>query len=224
MPTHNRPAFVGHAIDQFLRQDYFHSELIIIDDSDDPISDLVHADERVRYHRLNSKLSLGAKRNLASSMARGTLIAHWDDDDWMAPGWLGSQVQTICGSDADICGLASLLFFNSDSGEAWRYRYDGTRPWVAGGTMCYTKERWQRHQFEHVHAGEDNLFVWSAVEKTVAINPNSNRYLAHIHRANTSPKDTTCNRWTRANLSSIDEAIATDVNLWADANSRFVPC
>jgi glycosyltransferase involved in cell wall biosynthesis len=41
MPTYNRRHFVPQAIKYFLRQDYPHKELIILDDGTDKIRDLV---------------------------------------------------------------------------------------------------------------------------------------------------------------------------------------
>ena len=60
MPTFNRRAFAGQAIEYFLRQDYPNRELIILDDGTDAIGDLVPADPRIRYLRLNKKYLLGA--------------------------------------------------------------------------------------------------------------------------------------------------------------------
>ena len=85
MPTHNRRPFVGQAIYYFLRQDYPEKELLILDDGEDAVADLVPRDERIRYVRLEQRQSIGAKRNHACELAKGQFIAHWDDDDWMAP-------------------------------------------------------------------------------------------------------------------------------------------
>lgn len=89
MPTRNRRAFVPRAVDCFRRQDHPARELVIVDDGDDPIASLVRDlagdDPAITYHRLPHPLPLGPKRNLAVSLARGELIAHWDDDDWSAP-------------------------------------------------------------------------------------------------------------------------------------------
>src|SRR5678816_3153619 len=85
MPTYNRRAFVPQAIGYFLRQDYARKELIIVDDGSDEISDLIPRDERLRYTRLDHKLPLGAKLNLACEQASGEIIINWDDDDWYAP-------------------------------------------------------------------------------------------------------------------------------------------
>src|SRR5690242_6781724 len=85
MPTYNRRLFVPRAIEYFLRQDYVNRELIIIDDGIDAVGDLIPEHEAIRYVRVNERVTVGAKRNLACEQARGAIIAHWDDDDWHAP-------------------------------------------------------------------------------------------------------------------------------------------
>ena len=84
MPTYNRRKFVPRALKYFLRQDYEPRELIIIDDGTDAVQDLIPRDDRIRYIRLAERLTIGAKRNLACDLAKGDIILHWDDDDWMA--------------------------------------------------------------------------------------------------------------------------------------------
>ena len=71
MPTRNRRRFVGQSIWYFLRQDYAHRELIILDDGEDAVADLVPNMTRIRYVRLDRRLSLGAKRNLGCELSRG---------------------------------------------------------------------------------------------------------------------------------------------------------
>src|SRR5260370_5100183 len=133
MPTRNRRAFVRQAIWYFLRQDYPAKELIVLDDGDDPVADLIQKDDRVRYERLLARLSLGAKRNRACELSRGTLIAHWDDDDWQAPNRLSLQVRALLDSGAEVCGAAELLHYALMEGEGWLYRrHPDERPWVAG--------------------------------------------------------------------------------------------
>ena len=53
------------AIDCFLNQDYANRELIVIDDGTDPIEDVLLPDPRLRWVRLESRQTIGAKRNAA---------------------------------------------------------------------------------------------------------------------------------------------------------------
>src|SRR5262245_38881356 len=85
MPTFNRARFTAQAIRYFARQDYARRELIVVDDG----SDAAMPEERsggpaIRYVRLDSRKTVGEKRNIACEAAQGEIILHWDDDDWQA--------------------------------------------------------------------------------------------------------------------------------------------
>ena len=207
MPTGNRPQFVPNAIAQFLNQDYKHRELIVLDDGADSIRPLVPDHPLIRYYRTETCETLGYKRNSACALANGDLIAHWDDDDWIAPSWLSSQVVCLQAANADITGVDRPLFHDPTSGRVWRYTYDGAKPWVAGGTLLYRRAFWSRNRFASINIGEDNLFLWSPQEKRLTVNPRADLYLARIHPGNTSRKQTTGARWTRVMGSEIGEAI-----------------
>lgn len=217
MPTSGRRLFVPRAIGYFLRQTYENRELVILDDGPDSVEDLVPDDPRIRYERLaGRKRSIGAKRNLACEAARGDLILHWDDDDWMADGRVALQVAALLGEDADACGLDRLLFLDPGGPRAWEYRYTGPRrPWLAGGTLCYTREAWRRHPFPDLRAGEDTRFVWSrAVRRAIAI-PDPSFYVALIHPGNTSPKRTRGKQWRTRPASRIREIMGEDWEFYA---------
>ena len=104
MPTWDRRSFVPQSVRYFLRQDYPARELVIVDDGPEPVHDLVPADPRIVYHRLGSRTVLGTKRNLACDLARGSVIMHWDDDDWASPRRVSVQVAALIQQGADICG------------------------------------------------------------------------------------------------------------------------
>ncbi len=196
MPTYNRRQFVPQAIKYFLRQDYEPKELIIVDDVTDAIGDLVPADDRIRYNRLDKKLTIGAKRNLACEQARGEIIVHWDDDDWHAPYRVSYQVENLLQKQADICGLDKVLFFEPSSNRAWEYVYqDSGRPWVYGATLCYTKAFWSRNRFPDINVGEDSRFVWGKASAKILKLTDSAILVAQIHPGNTSPKQTVNNCW-----------------------------
>ena len=94
-------------------------------------------------------------------MSRGELIAHWDDDDWMAPHRISLQVARLLETDADLCGTRDLLHYRPDAGEAWLYRYpEHERSWLAGGTLLYRRSAWFRHHFPEIDLGEDTAFIW----------------------------------------------------------------
>ena len=189
MPTADRRRFVPQAIRCFLAQDYAERELVILDDGSDPIADLVPQDPRIRYLRAPQKQKLGAKRNECIKLCRGGLIMHWDDDDWSAPHRISYQVETLLRERAELCGLRQMLFYNSATSQSWLYTYpEKSRLWLAGGSLLYTREFWQRSPFPNLQVGEDTRFVWGQTKARIAVAPDFSFYIATIHSSNTSPK------------------------------------
>ncbi len=225
MPTRNRRAFVRQAIWYFLRQDYPAKELIVLDDGDDPVADLIPKDERIRYDRLTARLSLGAKRNRACELSRGTLIAHWDDDDWQAPHRLSLQVRALTDSGAEVCGSSEVLHYALMEGEAWLYRRDpNDRPWVAGGTMLYRRAFWASHPFRDLNVGEDTAFVWESPASAIHAIRDTSFYMAVIHGGNTSAKHLQDRRWERRSMAEVAHVLAVDRPFYAELrNGRPSP-
>src|SRR5262245_53649667 len=198
MPTYNRRRFLLHSIKWFLRQDYPNCELLIVDDGTDQISDCVPADKRIRYIRLDQKLSIGAKRNLACEKTHGDLIMHWDDDDWMASNRISYQVTMLMREGGLICGLRQMLFCDLQTGGTWLYEYPGSqRAWLAGGSLLYTRDFWRRSPFPNIQVGEDARFVWAGDVNRLVVIPDYRFYVAMIHPGNTSHKDCRGSYWSR---------------------------
>ena len=220
MPTRDRREFVGRALQYFLRQDYPNKELVVLDDGSDPVGDLMPGDPRVRYIRTGEPHVLGAKRNLACEEARGPIIAHWDDDDWMGAGRLTYQVEQLLREEAQVCGLDRLHYFDPVSRRAWQYVYDPTLgpPWVAGGTLCYTRACWLTHPFPALGCEEDNQFVWSIPPDQLLVLPDSSFYVGLIHPGNASPKETShLHNWRPQSLDTVRELIGEDWALYEEA-------
>lgn len=211
MPTFNRRRFIPQAINYFLRQGYASKELIVVDDGTEVVKDLIPLDDRIQYIRIEGKLTVGAKRNLACELARGDIIFHWDDDDWMADWRLSYQTEKL--GQADICGLSRVLFFDPARTNAWEYVYPGTtKPWVHGATLCYRKSFWKENPFPNVNVGEDLRFVWNEPEaKVMALD--DNRFMAAlVHPGNVSTKRTQDDCWFTFPFSEIRGLLGKD---WA---------
>jgi glycosyltransferase involved in cell wall biosynthesis len=216
MPTCDRRFLVPQSIRYFLRQDYPNRELIVVDDGSDPIEDLIPKDPRIRYLRLPRRQSLGAKRNLACEQAAGSVIMHWDDDDWMADWRLSHQVGALSSATGkSVCGLSRLLYFDPRLLHSWFYTYPaGDRRWVAGNTLCYYKHLWQQRRFAHIDAGEDTRFIWSVPESLILTLPNHEFYLGVVHDRNASPKRTQDQRWSPFPVSGIRSLIGPDFDFY----------
>jgi glycosyltransferase involved in cell wall biosynthesis len=201
MPTADRRRFVPQAIRYFLAQDYPNRELVIVDDGKDSIADLVPAHPSIRYLPLTGRRSLGAKRNECVEAARGDLIMHWDDDDWMAAHRISYQVDALLREEAEVCGLERMLFYHVDKDEVWLYQYpDRQCPWLAGGSLLYTREFWRRSPFPNIQVASDTRFVWDRpMNRRVAVS-DYQFYVAMIHSQNTSPKVFTRPYWMRSDV------------------------
>ena len=197
MPTADRPQFVKRSIELFMAQDYDNAELLILDDGEQSIKDIRQSHAKIEYLRFETRMNLGEKRNLACDIADGSILVHWDDDDWYHPNWVSSQVQTLLDNTADICGLSNPYFYSPKLQQAWQYQYPQglSKPWVHGATLAFYKEFWQNNPFPEISIGEDCEFLWSETPKKIASNNFSNGYIGQIHSDNTSPKYTADPRW-----------------------------
>ena len=207
MPTADRRRFVPGAIDCFRAQTYDARELVIVDDGDDPVADLIPDDPRIRYLRLDSRVVLGTKRNVAIERSRGDIIVHWDDDDWSHPERIATQVAALS-DPVDLCGLAEQLWWNPTTRRAWRYRYPGGRPWVAGNTFAYRRSAWERAPFRPRAIGEDTAFVWGSARLAVRAIDDIRLVIGTIHEGNTSPKRTRWPTWTPASSEEVLSVVA----------------
>ncbi len=101
-PTYNRPpshqVLVEEAIESFLRQDYPHKELVVLNDC--PEQELICDAPGVRVinHPVRFE-TLGEKCNALVDLAKGELVAMWDDDDLSLPWRLSLSVDRL--GDAD---------------------------------------------------------------------------------------------------------------------------
>ncbi|RFM26947.1 glycosyltransferase [Deminuibacter soli] len=228
MPTFNRRPFIPHAIRYFLRQEYPRKELIIVDDGTDAIEDLVPGDSNIRYIRLQNKITLGAKLNLACTYAAGNILANWDDDDWYAPRRLQYQVNALQNHHTDICGINNLLYFDLRNQNAYNYVYPSNqRKWMLGSSLCYTREFWSHNQFADIDVGMDGLFVWRAPSERVMVHTDSTFSVHMIHDHNISPKKTDGAWWHAYPVEEIQKIMDDDWQFYANDGApvatEFVP-
>jgi len=184
MPTANRQQFLPYAIDYFLQQDYLESELIILDDGNEPSYSFIPDDLRIKYFYKEYIQLLGTKRNFCCEQAKGEIIIHLDDDDWYAPDWISKQVNALTKSGADVTGLSDVNFFINTTNQSWEYRDNvNLQPWVYGATLAYRKSFWTANPFSEMNAGEDNDFIQRSNIK-IESHGYTDGYLGLIHRDN----------------------------------------
>jgi glycosyltransferase involved in cell wall biosynthesis len=170
MPTYNRRSFIPLALARFREQSYPNRELIVVDDGSDPVGDQLRAEPATRYLRVERRISIGAKRNLACAEARGEIVAHWDDDDWYSADRLEQQIAPILRGDAEITGLENRFVLQMPARKFWtidrrlhRTMFVGD---VHGGTLVFRRAIWTAGvRYPEIDLAEDAMFLQQATAR-----------------------------------------------------------
>ena len=177
-----------------MRQTYQHSELIVVDDGEQPVAKLCPRSLRVRYVRLPCATPTGTKLNIGIRQARGTVIQKLDDDDYYHPDFLKLAVSHLPVKDRThfLVGWDCFLVLLAEEA---RVRFSG-HGWVAGGTFCFSRELWERANFRDVPRDEDDWFLRDLQPEVVPVCA-PEHYILVRHGQNT---------WTRMrNRQSVDD-------------------
>lgn len=160
---------------------------MIVADGED-VRDLVPSHDSIRLLHIESGISIGAKRNFACEHAKGEVIAHWDDDDWSAPGRIEHQILSVQTSARAVVGFRSMEFRDVSTGKRWRYR--GASCYALGTSLVYRRDWWDAHRFHALNIGEDNRFVGEAATERQLFTEDANGLMwASNHPGNTSPRN-----------------------------------
>lgn len=197
MPTRGRQAFATRALCCYLSQTWEEKQLIVLDDADSrSFPDGLYL-PGVDYHLLESRFTIGQKRNAACLKATGSMIAHFDDDDWSDADRLEEQVIRLSNSGKNVCGYHSMWF--TDSSKWWKY--SGSEDYALGTSLVYHRSYWEQHHFQETcDQGEDNHFIWPARRTGDITSIDAElRLIATIHPGNTSIRKIHTAQWSQHN-------------------------
>ena len=110
-PTYNRKRFFELTLRNFQKTDYPKDKIewIIVDDSDiDDISDIIPKQDNIYHYKLDSKETIGYKRNYAVEKANYDIIVCMDDDDYYQPGSVKYRVACLEHLNKDIVATTSM--------------------------------------------------------------------------------------------------------------------
>lgn len=113
IPTYNRAATIGQAINSVLSQSYKELELIVVDDcsSDDTVKIInSYHDERIKLIRLPQNCGANTARNIGIKAAQGEYIAFQDSDDKWLEDKLEVQLKYMNEVGKKVCYCAHKLF------------------------------------------------------------------------------------------------------------------
>ena len=195
-PTLNRHDHHEALYKTFANQDYAAKDLWVIDDSPTTspfFMKLGSSDPRVHYQRSPSRTSIGHTRNLLIQLCSGSVIAHFDDDDFYEPHYLSAMLGRMQHADADFVKLSVWNERNEKDGGRWQY--DGHRKaqhdlWGWGFSYMYRRYVATRVSFPAISHAEDYAFVqslWATGMKTELVRDGASwvqkRYSVHERRA-----------------------------------------
>ncbi len=196
MVTRNRSEMACGAVNGFLTQTYPVRELIILDDSQDLELEIflrALADPNIRYLRLQDEgATLGALRNQAVALARGSYICQWDDDDLYDPARLAMQMTAMVAMKADACFLSRWLIW-------WpkreRLAVSSHRVWE--GSMLCLKSSVPLYQT--IGRGEDTPVADQIAQSgRVVLLDQARLYVYVVHEGNTFGSDHFESQWLAA--------------------------
>jgi glycosyltransferase involved in cell wall biosynthesis len=182
--TKSREKYLSILFRSFVGQTYDRKELLLIteDDIDIPVHPLV------RVIKCEPGLTVGVKRNIGVANAWGEVIAHFDSDDYSAPGRIEDQLRVMRQMEMPVTGYTSIQFYNVSRNEAYRMR-PGPSSWACGTSLMYTKQYWQGNNFEERSVGEDTIFCKTAAGQTAIFSiDGGDKIVALDHDTNTSPR------------------------------------
>lgn len=110
-PTYNRRPFIPMMLKCFEHQTYPKEliEWIIVDDGTDKIEELVTHLPNVKYFKIEEKVTLGKKRNVAHQHCTGDIIVYMDDDDYYPPERISHAVEALQKNPDKLCAGSSKM-------------------------------------------------------------------------------------------------------------------
>jgi glycosyltransferase involved in cell wall biosynthesis len=214
-PTRNRERFLRNLESMVSAQTYPNIEWIIYDDSRVPsgyFSSL--KDTAIRYLYSSLPVSIGEKRNRMVELARGKIIAHFDDDDYYSADYLRTMMARI-DDGHDFVKLSAWFLYSGlyrtlgywDCLRTWGLHYVWSEAPLSladfaerdqenlknnylgyGFSYVYRKDVWRECHFLDVNWNEDGPFAIQANARFRLCHfPDSSGLCLHIlHKKNTS--------------------------------------
>ncbi len=184
-PTFNRRPFIPSLIRCFEEQTYDKSlmEWIVLDDGTDSVQDLFEGVPGVRYFRVESKMTLGAKRNELHSKCRGDIILYMDDDDYYPPSRVSHAVSALKSNPQALCaGSSELYTYLPHRDETWVFGPYGEKHCTAA-SMAFRRPLLTRTSYDGEAAlAEEKHFLKNYTIPFVQLDPlKTIVVVAHAH-------------------------------------------
>lgn len=154
-PTKNRHHFLPLIKKCVESQNFENLEWLVLDDTNERFKPLEsNSAPNIKYIHSNQKITIGEKRNILISEAKGNIIVNFDDDDFYAPQYVTNVVDTMLKHNFDFLNLRGFFLHHCKEN---RYGY-----------WDLTKQNGMHYQF-----GPDEF-------KIVEFNESKNRILPNL--------------------------------------------
>ena len=186
-PTFNRRPFIPMMIQCFLHQTYprENMEWIIVDDGTDKVGDLLQDIKEVKYYALDSKRSLGYKRNICNSKAKGEIIIYVDDDDYYPPERVSHAVTKLLEHpEYLIAGSSEMYVYFKEFEKMYTFGPYG-RNHATAATFAFRRELLEKTNFEdNKSVGEEKHFLLNRSLPVLQLDPRKTILVfSHIHNS-----------------------------------------
>lgn len=191
--TYNRRIFMPLAQYSYMIQSYPENKLewVIVDDGDDSIEDTLIGIPNVKYVRLDSKTSIGEKRNIGVQSAMYDTIVMMDDDDVYPNNSVLHRVAMLGKEPKKQCVFTTTIpcydiqkhisFMNVPPyGLPMAQR-------VSEASLAFTRQFWEDRKFTDIQIAEGNAFIHGREEMCREVSPQE-VIVSLVHSKNTSSR------------------------------------
>jgi glycosyltransferase involved in cell wall biosynthesis len=215
-PTRNREDHLQNALAYFRSQDCSNLEWLILDDSEAPARSFEGSlGANIHYEHVGNEVSIGEKRNRLIEKARGSVIVHFDDDDYYAPAYVSTMAATLFDRQADLINLRGWYLFDNRNdffgywdlmnkqgphfrcdhqGVAWGLLSDDNNGFLKdnhlgyGFSYVFRRSLWESVKFRNINWNEDGEFSLEAAQRHVVTGAHDSQGLClhNLHEKSTS--------------------------------------
>ena len=188
-PTFNRRPFIPIMLECFRNQTYpkHRIQWIIVDDGTDKIGDLVKPEvcgiSQIEYYPVDTKMPLGAKRNLMHNYVKGSFVVYMDDDDYYPPERIAHSVERLQDNPSAMCAGASEVYVYFKHIQKM-YQFGPYGPnHATAGTFAFRKELLGQSRYDDNAAlAEEAAFLKGYTVPFVQLDPMKTILVfSHIH-------------------------------------------
>jgi len=193
--TYNRRIFMPLAKYSYMIQSYPEDKLewVIVDDGDDCIEETLIGIPNVKYVRLDSKTSIGEKRNIGVQNASFDTIVMMDDDDVYPNNSILHRVAMMMKEPIKDCTFCTTIpCYDIEKYCSFMNVPPTTLPIsqrVSEATLAFTKSFWESRKFSDIQISEADTFIHGREQMCREVSP-QDVIVSLIHSQNTSSRKT----------------------------------